>query len=54
MTAYLSNIVPYGTVVYNNNGNNSRSFTNNGSFVFALKFGDTISYLTASVNWINQ
>ena len=54
VTAYLSNIVPYGTVVYNNNGNNSRSFTNNGSFVFALKFGDTISYLTASVSWINQ
>ncbi len=53
--AYLSNITPYNaTVIYNNNGNNSRSFASNGSFAFALKLGDTISYLTASVSWINQ
>jgi CRISPR/Cas system CSM-associated protein Csm2 small subunit len=53
VTAYVLDIKPYGTIIQNNGWEASKVFQKNWSFTFSLKFDDKISYLTATVDWIN-
>jgi len=54
VTATLSNIQPYNAFVKNNNGNNSKLFRTNGTFIFMLEYNGQVNYLTASVSSINR
>jgi len=54
VTASLINISPYWAYINNNNNSNSKRFTQNGSFIFQLKFNDSITDIVAKVDNINN
>lgn len=54
VTASLVNISPIWAYVSNNNNSNSKRFTENWSFIFQLKFNDSITNITAKVENINN
>ncbi len=54
ITASVTNISPVGAYISNNNNSNSKRFTENWSFIFQLKFNESITNITAKVDTINN
>lgn len=54
VTASVINIAPYWAYIINNNNSNSKRFTQNGTFIFQIKFNDSITDVIAQVHTINN